>query len=227
MNYVKRYKMDSRTEKAIRSYFQEKEVLTIRQGLESLYSCSIEVKRGPASRFYDPIMCVLDAKTVASCVKEIQDKFQGLLSNYSKGDDDFYYLDPPFAFLLDYAQKFDSDFLSFSKEISSVLSMIRNQNNKANAEDHDVDYSDINLHLMTALRAKGKEFDNVIVLDCNDDIWPLKAAKDSVEAIEQERRIFYVAITRAKKRLILNISVQIGGKSFLPSPFLDEMGLDD
>ena len=78
---------------------------------------------------------------------------------------------------------------------------------------------------MTALRAKGKEFDTVIVLDVNDDIWPSKLAKETQEELEQERRLFYVVITRVRKRLFLLTNERILNINAFPSPYLSEMGL--
>ena len=71
---------------------------------------------------------------------------------------------------------------------------------------------------MTAPRAKGKEFDTVVLLDCVDGLWPHKA--ETVAEIEQERRLFYVAFTRARKRVVL--LVPDGAR---PSPFIGELGL--
>ena len=80
------------------------------------------------------------------------------------------------------------------------------------------------MHLMTALRAKGKEFDAVIILDCNDKIWPSKLAI-TPEQLEQERRVFYVAFTRAKKKLILLVNDSMLGEVAFPSPYIQELGL--
>lgn len=80
------------------------------------------------------------------------------------------------------------------------------------------------IHLMTALRAKGKEFDTVILLDVNDDIWPNRNAKTPAQR-EAERRVFYVAFTRAKKRILMFVSNNYRNRKALPSPFIDELGL--
>jgi DNA helicase-2/ATP-dependent DNA helicase PcrA len=77
---------------------------------------------------------------------------------------------------------------------------------------------------MTALRAKGKEFDSVVLLDCNEGIWPNKNAQ-TPQQIEAERRVFYVAFTRAKKRLLMLVNKTIGAKAATPSRFLNELGL--
>ena len=55
---------------------------------------------------------------------------------------------------------------------------------------------------MTALRAKGKEFDKVILLDVLNDIWPNKNAR-TPEQLESERRVFYVGFTRAKNHVVM------------------------
>lgn len=56
--------------------------------------------------------------------------------------------------------------------------------------------------LMTIHNSKGLEFDNVFIIGINDGILPSEKIKIP-EGIEEERRLFYVAITRAKDRLYL------------------------
>jgi DNA helicase-2/ATP-dependent DNA helicase PcrA len=77
---------------------------------------------------------------------------------------------------------------------------------------------------MTALRAKGKEFDTVILLDVNDEIWPNRNAR-TPEQREAERRVFYVAFTRAKKRVLMFVSDSYRNRVAIPSPFIEELGL--
>lgn len=77
---------------------------------------------------------------------------------------------------------------------------------------------------MTALRAKGKEFDTVILLDVYDGMWPNRNAA-SPEEREAERRIFYVAFTRARRRVVMTLLERVGSRPTVPSPFLQEMGL--
>jgi len=77
---------------------------------------------------------------------------------------------------------------------------------------------------MTALRAKGKEFDAVIILDANDGIWPSKLALDDNQ-LEQERRLFYVAMTRARRYLYFIVNDSMLGEFCYPTPYLAEMDL--
>lgn len=60
--------------------------------------------------------------------------------------------------------------------------------------------------LMTVHAAKGLEFNNVFIIGLNDGLFPLSRAINSGDPneLEEERRLMYVAITRAKKRLFLS-----------------------
>ncbi len=80
---------------------------------------------------------------------------------------------------------------------------------------------------MTALRAKGKEFDTVVLLDVVDGIWPHKKANQLLQLEEAERRVFYVAFTRAKQRVVMLIPTHFGDKETTISPYVQELGLLD
>ncbi|MBE5874624.1 MAG: ATP-dependent helicase [Lachnospiraceae bacterium] len=78
----------------------------------------------------------------------------------------------------------------------------------------------ISLQLMTVHGAKGLEFDYVYIPDCNEGIYPYGSMQEEA-IIEEERRILYVAMTRAKKSLGLSY---LGGNEKhprLPSRFLN------
>jgi len=80
---------------------------------------------------------------------------------------------------------------------------------------------------MTVHTAKGLEFDNVFIFGLVDLIFPSsRTIEEKQDGIEEERRLFYVAITRAKKRLFLSTS---GGYSYMgnrtPSRFLREINV--
>ena len=55
--------------------------------------------------------------------------------------------------------------------------------------------------LLTVHSAKGLEFKNVFIIGLEEGIFPHKNSFDSTQDMEEERRIFYVACTRAKKLL--------------------------
>lgn len=60
--------------------------------------------------------------------------------------------------------------------------------------------------LMTVHSAKGLEFKNVFVVGLEEDLFPSSMCMNSPKAIEEERRLLYVAITRAKENCILSCS---------------------
>ncbi len=78
------------------------------------------------------------------------------------------------------------------------------------------------INLLTMHTAKGLEFDTVFVISCHEGCIPYKKAKLARE-IEEERRLFYVAMTRAKHKLILSYTKEKGGKDVTPSRFLQEL----
>ena len=63
--------------------------------------------------------------------------------------------------------------------------------------------TDDRVTLMTVHSAKGLEYDNVFVIGLDDGIFPSSRSFDSEDDMEEERRLAYVAITRAKKKLYL------------------------
>lgn len=57
--------------------------------------------------------------------------------------------------------------------------------------------------LMTVHAAKGLEYENIIIIGVEEDLFPSRMNADSISAIEEERRLMYVAITRAKTNCII------------------------
>ncbi len=75
------------------------------------------------------------------------------------------------------------------------------------------------VRLMTVHGAKGLEFDHVLLPDCNEGVFP-HGTLLSEQEIEEERRIFYVAMTRAKESLEMSFLSGKEGHSRPPSRFL-------
>lgn len=76
--------------------------------------------------------------------------------------------------------------------------------------------------LMTMHGSKGLEFHTVFIIGANEKITPYKKA-ETKEELEEERRMFYVAMTRAKKRLIITYTKEKNGKRMDSSRFVNEL----
>lgn len=103
-----------------------------------------------------------------------------------------------------------------------------------------VNYADNGIHLMTAHAAKGLEFNTVYIIGAISDKWEKTRANnrsytypdtmnaDSDQNVEDERRLFYVAMTRARKNLIISYATaDDNGKDLSPSQFIDEIAQSD
>jgi len=107
----------------------------------------------------------------------------------------------------------DMDVESFMESVSlyDYSQGIDDENEKASSS----------VSLMTIHAAKGLEFDYVFMVGLNEGILP-SLYHDS--AIEEERRIMYVGITRAKKNLYLSYFLSDFRNNYIPSRFLKEIG---
>ena len=76
--------------------------------------------------------------------------------------------------------------------------------------------------LMTFHAAKGLEYDTVFIIGANEDVTPYKKA-ELPEEMEEERRMFYVAMTHAKKHLTISYVREKNGKAMEQSRFLGEL----
>jgi DNA helicase-2/ATP-dependent DNA helicase PcrA len=81
--------------------------------------------------------------------------------------------------------------------------------------------------LLTLHAAKGLEFGAVFIVGLDDGILPHSRSFDEPESMEEERRLFYVGITRAKDKLYLIRAIQRGGRGAqeetFPSRYLDDV----
>lgn len=78
--------------------------------------------------------------------------------------------------------------------------------------------------LSTIHASKGLEFRHVFVAGCNEGLLPSSRAT-APEAVDEEKRLFYVALTRARDSLILLHTRQYGKQAAPPSPFLNLLSL--
>jgi DNA helicase II / ATP-dependent DNA helicase PcrA len=117
---------------------------------------------------------------------------------------------------VDDPEKEDKSLGAFLQEVSLIT----------NADD-DKDHDPEKVTLMTIHMAKGLEFKYVYMVGMEEDLFPSQLMLSSRAELEEERRLFYVAITRAQKRLFLSYALsryRFGRlKNCEPSRFLDDL----
>ena len=118
--------------------------------------------------------------------------------------------------LAELARQFDS-FQDWNEHILEYTEKLRSQSVKKSDEDM--------LELVTMHGSKGLEYRIVFLIDVNEGVTPHgKALLD--EDIEEERRMFYVAVTRAKERLHVYYVKERFNKPVEISRFVGEMAFD-
>ena len=230
-NLVKRYPLNKQDREALRRFISSSSSRTLSEAVESLsdYRGSLKganVDGKMAVDMANAIRSYLECQTVSEALSVMGTNFEGLQIDMGKAEDDIFFVDPPFAQLAEYAARYGEDFELFIEDIERAKEQL--------VYVPPVDDVDENvtpdtiwkrpIHLMTALRAKGKEFDTVVLLDVNDGIWPNKNAREPAQK-ESERRVFYVAFTRAKRKVIMLVAKRFGSRPATPSQYIEELGL--
>ena len=97
-------------------------------------------------------------------------------------------------------------------------------------ESRDVLKEQDSVQLMTLHAAKGLEFDNVFIVGLEEGLFPAQRSALEIDRMEEERRLAYVGITRARKHLTLSLCElrRLYGREErnLPSRFLAELPVD-
>ncbi len=116
----------------------------------------------------------------------------------------------------------DKSLSSFLQEVSLITDIDENANNRVEDDDQ--------VTLMTIHSAKGLEFRNLYVVGMEEDLFPSQMMLSSRADLEEERRLFYVAITRAQQKLTLSYALsryRFGRlKNCEPSRFIEEIEPD-
>lgn len=119
---------------------------------------------------------------------------------------------------VDNPEREDKGLATFLQEVALITTADENE-----GKDGDDDY----VSLMTIHSAKGLEFKVVYIVGVEEDLFPSQMMLSSRADLEEERRLFYVAITRAEKKLYLSYALQryrFGNLRMCePSRFLDEI----
>ena len=134
-----------------------------------------------------------ETTTVEEMINLLQSSFASFEQDF--GRDELFHRDPPLEQLSLLARSYKSDFGKMRRDLTRIRD---NSNDPSYAVDEKI-------HLTTAFRTKGREYDHTFLLSCDNITWPSSYAKTN-EQLETERRIFYVAMTRAKKSMTFVIT---------------------
>ncbi|MBI2990338.1 MAG: ATP-dependent helicase [Candidatus Magasanikbacteria bacterium] len=119
-------------------------------------------------------------------------------------------------------------FASRQNDLSRFLAEASMQESYAEAGARGSHYEDEQVVLSTIHQAKGLEWEVVFILNLSSGQFPNGRALESAQGLEEERRLLYVAVTRAKKQLYVSYPLMSGFSSVLggPSMFLEELRKD-
>lgn len=215
---VRRFQLPKRKRQPLIRHLRQRNPRTLAEAVDALADSAGHLEDAP--EYQEAIRGLLAATSVSEKIKAISRGFEGLRKDYVKSQDDVFFADPPFIHLAEYARVYGDDLAGFYRDIQEATAKLARI-----PTDEEQSYEDwkFSIHLMTALRTKGKEFDAVFILDANNGTWPSSLAVTEEEK-EQERRLFYVAFTRVRRRMYLLVSQSLLGEPVAPSPYLAEMG---
>ena len=116
--------------------------------------------------------------------------------------------------LIKYLSKDLKTFDEFIEKLDNLKELLKNASS-----------SKSNISISTIHSAKGLEYDNVFIIDLIDGEFPQKSILNSFDEklLEEERRLFYVAMTRARKRLFLYTIKERNNLPVEPSIFYNEL----
>lgn len=112
--------------------------------------------------------------------------------------------------------------LDFFKHIDQVREEVKKSSDKTTGSSLAT-RADEGVVLTTMHSSKGLEFESVYIVGVNVGVIPYQVADEARVDIEEERRLFYVAITRSKKELVISSPLKRFGKKVGPSMFLKDL----
>lgn len=176
----------------------KEEIRRLFQGLERIKSMQ-------------PYLAVRYIRNVSGYDRYLRDKYIGPdLQEYLQVAEEFQEMVRPFH-----------SFRELEEYQSSYEKSVRAQRDCFRAGGKTQEAAPCGIHVMTMHASKGLEFDTVLLPACEEGHIPSKKSKGE-KALEEERRMLYVAMTRAKKSLLITAVKSKNGKE-TPSRFLDQL----
>jgi DNA helicase II / ATP-dependent DNA helicase PcrA len=210
--------------------------------LDSIGPKTAEKILSTISEYDDPLMALKTYKSKAKWTQSLKTMAEILIDASRPGLSPLTQFEKIMAYYQDKFEKtYADDFPRRSKDLEQLKEIIAGYGDlqaflDASSLDPPEPVSELNksagqdekLILSTIHSAKGLEWDAVMVINMLEDRFPSKKALDSQGGLEEERRLFYVAVTRAKKQLFLTYPRQLKSTSWnvsygTRSQFLNEI----
>ena len=221
-NLIKRFPLNRRDSPNLKNHLQRERPRTTMDAVQAIASYTGTPLSGKShTDLYEATDAFLSTDSLSEAIEVIDEEFAGLSFDWDKREESIWHTAPPLLQLAEIAE--DEGF-----EADDLIDRIESAKMQLEEYRHleDVTHEggtprvwERPLHLLTAYRAKGKEFDTVILLDTVEGIWPDYRADDE-RKLEAARRLFYVAFTRAQQRVIM-----LTGTGAPISPFIGELEL--
>jgi DNA helicase-2/ATP-dependent DNA helicase PcrA len=163
------------------------------------------------SRLVESVREAVNARSLTKTLSVLAKRFQGMKGMIGSLDEALEE-ESPLGEIFDVASGFAGDTGHFVEVIETALERAREPGAGKDEES--------GVALLTYFKAKGLQWHSVILTSCNEGIIPHKRA-----SIEDERRLFYVAMTRASSNLLISYAKRACNSVVAPSRFLAEAGL--
>ena len=183
--------------------------VSIWEVIGNLEKYAVKINKGTAQKIHQFTTLInsyvvqkdnLDAYTLAEQIVKTSGIFHDLYADKTvEGVNRFENLQEMLNGIKDFSDKAGEHENKLELFMQDVALLTDSDNEKAN------DYNKVTL--MTIHAAKGLEFPYVFVVGLEENLFPSMMTMDSRDGLEEERRLFYVAITRAERRLFLSYAL--------------------
>ncbi len=222
-NLIKRFPFSRKDNDNLGRYLRGENPRTIEQAIADIENYNGDALSGRSHKDLHQVAgAFVNAGNVSNAIRVVDDRFTGLRFDREKAEDDVFFTAPPLEQLAQIAELNALGAEELIERIETAQKQIRDYQAFEDNSESEESGDDLErpLHLMTATRAKGKEFETVVLLDTVEGVWPHNKATEQRE-LEAERRLFYVAFTRARQKVIM-----LTGKDSGPiSRFVEELGV--
>ena len=200
--------LDAPAAERLHRLFQEKGDFYEAVTSNELFKVAPRTKEG---RLAESVREAVKTRSLTKTLSIVANRFQGMKGMAGGLDEGMDGL-APLGGILDFAADFGGDTGRFVEVVETALERA----GKTGAAESD----ESGVALLTYFKSKGLEWRSVILTGCNEGIIPHKRAP-----VEDERRLFYVAMTRASSNLLVSYVKQASNTAAAPSRFLSEAGL--